>query len=770
MFSNTICYKTIIFFLLGISFSAQAQYISVSENYSAQQLVEDIFIGAGQDCLEVSNVSVSGWIFADGISYGYFNKENSNFYLDEGIILSTGRANSAIGPNNSLLSEGPISWGGDQDLEQALDINNTVNATVLEFDFIAQTNKISFDYVFSSEQYLTSITSQAQCNYTDGFAFLLKRVNGNEPYQNLAVIPNTDIPVKVNTVRGEGVCPAANPQYFGGFNPNQHPTNFNGQTIVMTAQSDIIPGELYHIKLVIADQGNNLYDSAVFLKGGSFNGDIDLGEDRLLATENPLCEGEILTLDAYSENVTSYQWYRNEVLINGATQPTFEVSQPGIYEVHLTFSATNCVLEGSIEIEYSANPIVNNTSLNQCETSEGETLFNLNEAQNQLVTNPEEYSFSYFLSENDAQNNLNPIENPESFVFLPQNQVIYARVSNDFGCFAIAEIFLFTTNNSFQNPNNLESCDDNFDGFGTFDLNQNSSAIEAQLPAGATYMLFPSYEDALLSNNPIDVQEYQNYQASNNQTIYVRITSNGECFGIMWFSLIVHSFGDDLQDVNLYLCEGENLVLSAPNGYYDYQWSLDNQILNQQHITIVEPGNYTVSFKNDFGCEATKTYIVSLSSKAEILSVEVNDFNQNEGSATVYVQGNGVYEFSTNGIHYQQDNVFTNLPVGQHLVFVRDINGCGITTYPIVVLDYPKYFTPNGDGINDFWRVPMLSIAYPEAQIEIYDRFGKLVYNFAAQNIGWNGTFNNNLLPSTDYWFVVRLGNRTIKGHFSLIR
>src|SRR5690606_23210510 len=143
----------------------------------------------------------------------------------------------------------------------------------------------------------------------------------NEPYKNLAVIPNTDIPVKVNTVRGEGVCPAANQQYFGGFNPVQHPTNFNGQTIVMTAQSDIIPGELYHIKLVIADQGNNLYDSAVFLNGGSFNGNIDLGEDRLLATDIPLCEGEIFTLDAYSENVASYHWYRNEVMINGATQP-----------------------------------------------------------------------------------------------------------------------------------------------------------------------------------------------------------------------------------------------------------------------------------------------------------------------------------------------------------------------------------------------------------------------------------------------------------------
>src|SRR5690606_22593420 len=182
MFRYTNCYKTIILFLLLMGLSAQAQYISVSENYSAQQLVEDIFIGAGQDCLEVSNISVSGWIFAEGISYGYFNKENSNFYLEEGIILSTGRANSAAGPNDCLRSAGPISWGGDPDLEQALDISNTVNATGLEFDFIAQTNEISFGYVFSSEQYLASITSPNQCNYTDGFAFLLKRVNGSEPY------------------------------------------------------------------------------------------------------------------------------------------------------------------------------------------------------------------------------------------------------------------------------------------------------------------------------------------------------------------------------------------------------------------------------------------------------------------------------------------------------------------------------------------------------------------------------------------------------------
>lgn len=768
---NSISYtKKIALLSVWVGFSIQAQYITVDENYSAQQLVENVFIGAGQDCLEVSNISVSGWVFAEGVSYGYFNKDNSDFYLDEGIILSTGRANSAVGPNNSLLSEGPVSWGGDSDLEQALNINNTINATVLEFDFIAQTNKISFDYVFSSEQYLTSITSANQCNYTDGFAFLLKRVNESEPYQNLAVIPNTDIPVKVDTVRGEGVCPAANPEYFGGFNPVQHPTNFNGQTVVMTAQSDIIPGELYHIKLVIADQGNNLYDSAVFLKAGSFNGNIDLGDDRLLTTQNPLCMGETLVLNAFSEDVLSYQWLRNDQIIDGETNATYEVTTEGNYEVQLTFASGNCVLKGIITVEYSQNPIVNNASLTQCETSEGETLFNLTEAESQIIANAQDFSFTYFLSQANAQNNQNPIANPESFAPSEENQMVYVKVSNEFGCFSIAEISLSTHNNSLQNPADLEACEDNSNGVGSFDLTQNIAIIEAQLPNNASYMLYTSYQDALLNINPIAFQEYESFQAENNQTIYVKITSNGECFGIMWFNLIVHSFGEDISDENLFLCEGNTLELAAPQGYWDYQWNVNLTNPNTSNIIVSQSGVYTVSFKNEFGCEASKTFTVNLSSQAEILSVAVNDFNPGGGSATVQVQGSGIYEFSIDGIHYQSSNVFTNLPVGQHLVFVRDSNGCGITTELITVLGYPKFFTPNGDGINDFWRIPMLGVVYPEAQIEIYDRYGKLVYNFSAQSMGWDGTLNNNPLPSTDYWFVIRLNKRTVKGHFSLIR
>lgn len=264
--------KYIIFCLifgLGIQFG-NAQNISVDENQTAQQLVENVLIN--NPCANISNVSVSGGNFASGAkSFGYFDGSGTTFPFEKGIILSTGRISDAPGPNTYISDGGAgMGWEGDPDLDQALGLSSTFNATILEFDFVPLGNKISFDYIFSSEQYLLN-PSANQCNYTDGFAFLLKEA-GSSTYQNLAVIPGTTTPVKVNTVRGSGtICPPANAAFFDAFNEEEHPTNFNGQTVVLTAQSDVIPGTLYHIKLVIADEGNYRYDSAIFLGGGSFN-------------------------------------------------------------------------------------------------------------------------------------------------------------------------------------------------------------------------------------------------------------------------------------------------------------------------------------------------------------------------------------------------------------------------------------------------------------------------------------------------------------------
>lgn len=755
-----------ILFVLTFSYSAKGQYIEVDDTYTAQQLVEDVFIGTqNSGCIEILNVQfTNAYNFGGGqMSYGYFNQGNSNFQMTEGVLLATGRAVSAIGPNDSLLSEGPAgnAWPGDSDLEQAVGMNNTTNATTLEFDFIPYTTSVSFDYIFASEQYLTSGT-QNQCNYTDAFAFLIKRANVNEPYTNLAVVPGTDTPVAVNTVRGSGgLCPPVNAQYFESYNPVEHPTNYNGQTKILTAQTDVIAGETYHIKLVIADQGNNLYDSAVFLRGGSFsNGTKDLGQDRLIANGNPVCEGTNFEINATTPNADTYTWYRNGVLINGAINPVYTAVQSGNYEVEIGFTGATCVLRGEITVEFSQNPPVNNTTLIQCEDNNGNAVFNLTLAENAIIPNSGNFDFSYFQNMSDAQNNnQNTVSNPQHYTPNNPNQIIYVRVENQFGCYSIAELSLSVSNNSVQNPTDLERCE----GFEIFDLTENQNEIASQSPVNAVYQYFQNYNDALSGNNPI--ANVTSFQAGNNTTIYVRISENGNCYGIVWFDLIVRSFDVDLSNQEAFLCEGNPVTISAPSGFLNYSW---NNGQTTQNINISQAGNYTVTFENQYGCTASKTFLVSSSSAPVITSVSINDMNSSGNSVLVNVQETGNYQYSINGIDFQESNLFTNVASGGYTVFVR--NECGVATESIFVLDYPKFFTPNGDGFNDYWRIPFLVNQYPTAYIEIYDRYGKLIYAFRAQEPGWDGTLNNEKLPATDYWFVVRLPERTVRGHFSLVR
>lgn len=770
MFLERVLQKEPLFlaFFLAFNNTAISQYIEVDDTYTAQKLVEEVFIGIENlDCIEVFNVQFTNSYDSGGgqMSYGYFNKGASDFQLNEGVLLTTGRAVSAIGPNNSLLSEGPSgnAWPGDQDLEQAIGLGNTHNATALEFDFIASTNSISFDYIFASEQYLTTGTS-SQCNYTDGFAFLIKRTNVNEPYTNLAVIPGTNTPVAVNTVRGSGgLCPAVNQQYFESFNSVEHPTNYNGQTKILTAQTEIIAGEMYHIKLVIADQGNNLYDSAVFLMGGSFsNGTKYLGEDRLIASGNPICEGNSLEVDAATSNATNYQWYKDEILIPGATNSTYQITETGIYKVEIGFPTGDCLIKGEIQVEFVGIPQVNNVSLVQCENQNGDTAFNLLLSQNLIVPTFEDFDFNYYENLIDAQNDSqNNIPNPQYYISNHLTQLIYVRVTSPFGCYSIAEIALSTSNNSLQNPVDIESCE--IGGVAVFDLTENQDEIAVQVPSGVEYQYFESYDDALSGSN--EILSLTSYQGESNQVIYVKVSENGNCYAILWFRLIVRAIDVDLSDEEGYLCENEPIVIAAPSGFFDYFWG-DGQ--TSQSITINQEGNYTVTFTNEFGCIASKNFVIHSDSLPEISSVFINDMVLSGNSVQINTSEIGEYQYSLNGLDYQQSNLFENVPSGEYTASVRGV--CGEVSQSIFVLDYPKFFTPNGDGVNDYWRIPFLSVQHPTAYVNVYDRYGKLITQFRAQETGWDGRFNAEKLPATDYWFVITLPQRVIKGHFSLLR
>lgn len=758
-----------IFFIL-LSYNVSAQYIEVTENLTTTELVENVLVASS--CANVSNISVSNsHDFGDGKSFGYFSANGSQFPFSEGIILTTGKASSAVGPNGSILSEGPTSWGGDSDLEQALNVNNSINATVLEFDFLPLGDKISFDYIFASEQYLTN-PSANQCNYTDGFVFLLKRANSNDEYQNLAVIPNTNIPVKVNTVRGTGtLCPPANEQYFDAFNGYDYPTNYNGQTIALTAQSEVIPNELYHIKLVVADQGNNYYDSAIFLSGGSFRIEKNIGTDRLLENGTPLCQGDSFIIDATDPAGTAYKWFKNDVEIPGQTASTYLVTTPGNYKVEITLNASTCVSTGRLVVEGSPLPsLTSPAKLVQCDdNNDGIANFNLTKLDTIIKNNSTNLGeVSYFLTLADAQNNSNEVVNPQSFQNTAGNQ-LFARVQNQFGCASFATIELEIANNSIQNEPEIAVCDTDTDGFYDFNLSTANAQVLNTLPAGLTVEYYGTSANAFSQTSPLPTL-FTN-TTPNQQTIFARILNGPDCYGVIPVKLMVNTIDTaGLQTENIDLCDSTSVVLSAPSGFASYVWNTTPP-QNSQTITVSNGGTFSVTVTSSNGCSATKNFIVSLSEAPVFVSADITDFAGLNNSVTINFTGSGTYEFSLDGSYYQDSPFFTNLQPGMYNVYIRDPKMCGNQgPIPIYVLDAPRFFSPNDDGKNDVYQIPYLQ-NQPRSLVRIFDRYGKFLYEFTGNDIGWDGQFNNARLPATDYWYVINLEDgRIIKGHFALIR
>lgn len=759
--------KTIKLILLffSISFTSFAQYITVDDSYTANQLVENVLINS--PCANVSNISVSGWDTSQtGTSYGYFTNGSSAFPFANGVILVTGRAVSAIGPNTSLLSEGPTSWQGDSDLEQAIGESNTINATVLEFDFLPLASKVSFEYIFSSEQYLTNPNSN-QCNFSDGFAFLLREVASPNQYQNLAVVPGTNVPVKITTVRGPGtICPPANQQYFDAFNGTQHPTNYNGQTKILKAEATVTPGVLYHMKLVVADQGNQFYDSAIFLGGGSFKVEIDLGPDRLIADSNPVCFGDTYVLDGTQPGNNTYQWFKNGIAITNAIQPLYTVTEEGIYSVEVTLQSTTCIARGEVIVEYVNLPDANPATLNQCDPDgDGTTLFNLSQLNSIITNGSSQVVIFYFPTLIDAQNETNAIQNPTAYS--SGATTIYAEVTNFFNCKTIVPVTLTIPSTSIPTPQPFTLCDTDgtADGITTFNLGAliTSTLLNGQ-PSGLSVLYYDSITNALNETNALPTN-YTNTTPFN-QTVYARVNSGSSCYDIVTITISITSFQGSFSPEDLIICDNGSLLLTAPSGNYTYLW---NTGATTNTIQISQPGSYSVTVTNTTGCSTVKTFTVTASQSPEIISVDVNGFNG--GNNSIYINSNGTTtdEYSIDGINYQSSPFFSNLNPGTYIVFVRDQFRCGIDSQRITILDYPKFFTPNNDSYNDVWQIQNLDLR--NAKLYIFDRYGKLLKELTYNSPFWDGTFNSQQLPASDYWFVLSLDNgTTIKSHFSLIR
>ncbi|WP_204345622.1 T9SS type B sorting domain-containing protein [Psychroserpens algicola] len=769
------------FFIGLLSVVGFGQNIAVDwQTYSPQQLVEDILIDS--DCIDnvvVTNV-VGGNFDTSDESYGFFDATGTTFPFESGIVLSTGKLSNVPGPNDNLSDDDAPGWAGDNDLEVILNETNTFNATILEFDFTSIASEISFRYIFASEEYQEGNSNT--CNFSDLFGFLIRPANGQQ-YTNIALVPGTQTPVKVTTVHPDlPGCDAENEAYFGGFNPTVSPTNFNGQTAILTATAQIMPNETYHVKLVIADEQNFRYDSAVFLEAGSFRLSTDLGPDRLVSNGNGICGDDTFVIQTNEPGANNtYKWFKDGVELLGETGTALDIDDAGFYEVEIT--KDNCLLFGEIRIEYAENPEVVDAVLIECDQNQdGLTFYNLFNAEN-LVTNSDSSLAvtNFFLSETDAELDINPISEASNFQNTNPFQTVYARVINQANCFAIAEIELQISNNIISIPP-LEVCDDAIiDGFADFNLNDITASIEDQIPADAIVRFYATEEDAFLENNPLP-GTFQN-TTQNTQTIFVKVEQNNQCYSIATADLVVLYTPLLLDDETFIYCLNtfpETITLvggvlnDSPNNYY-YEWQFNGTTttVNTTFNDINEAGTYTVIVTDPNGCSASRTITVLASNVATIEDIIITEGTTNN-TVIVEVSGEGDYEYALDDIEgtYQNDNTFTNVSPGFHTVFVRDLNGCGITEKTFSVLGFPKYFTPNGDPYHERWQIyGANSTSNQGTIIRIFNRYGKLITQFTNESAGWDGTLHGKALPSDDYWFTVTLvDGRTFTGHFALRR
>lgn len=569
-----------VFIFLLFSKGVKSQYINVDTTFSDVQLLQKFFGTQSSSCLSYSNIKINGYDFGKGNkSFGYFNRNGSNFEMPEGIILSTGSTLEAVGPNNFIQTEkasdpfAERSWGGDQDLinllqQSGLNSDNILNATVLEFDFVSlKSASVSFDYMFLSEEYRPD-----NCKYSDAFAFLIKKADNSTSYENIAVVPGTQTPVSTLTINAAGNCPR-NINYFGSFNAEESPTNFNGQTKILSAKTNVEIGVTYHIKLVIADHGDQtgLFDSAVFLQAGSFVGNKDLGMDRLLSNGNSLCENSTLTLNATTSGAT-YQWYKDGVSIPGAVFGNYTVSETGTYEVIIDDSS--CILKGSIRIEYAEKPNVLVKEF--CNYNNGNPIsIKLQDLNTEIISNYKDY-FNVKYYEDSAH--LIPL--PDDFTY-SKDTTIFVQVKSG-NCPLVNQMVLLKT------PEKSEILVDQI-------ICQNATTT-LTAETGFKYYKWMRENGDIISEGPftnfVDNIPVGNYS--------VELTSINGCSLIQTVKV---SAAESLKITNIEVT-GNTATIFVIGGNPPYEYALDKGNYQSSNIfTNIPRGLHKISVKDSSNCE-----------------------------------------------------------------------------------------------------------------------------------------------------------------------
>jgi len=509
----------------------------------------------------------------------------------------------------------------------------------------------------------------------------------------------------------------------------------------------------------------------------------------------------------------TYTYYITEVgahagpadLSRIATPDSFFSGSSIVYvRVENSFTDTNqrCYVVVPLELVVNPWPTVGPmTALLACmDTPVDFTTFNLHDKDAEALAgaNPADFTVRYFISQENAEDNVNPL--PYTYMnTMALQQIIWVRVENkDTGCFNIASFALQIEQAVYAfTPSSIELCETDYvnDGISLVDLTVFDAEIIGNQPLAADLEVVYTRWDGTPIQNPnssqvfngeVIIAKVQNVNpailCSDTVNITIRLKNAPEVKPLI-DGVVCFEYRETGQLIaGHYLDTGVSADLA-----YTFDWTRNGAALTAADADVLEggrrlyvkrAGTYQVVVTGTNGCTTTRSAVVQEAPSITIDEVKLTDsFGDTNAIEVLAYAGPGVLlEYKLDNGAWQDSNIFLNVPPGEHTVYVRakDALSCE-SSKVITVMDYPKFFTPNNDGYNDTWNIWSLK-NQPDTKIYIFDRFGKLIKQLSPAGAGWDGTFNGQPLPSTDYWFKAdyidpKTGlNKEVRGHFSLKR
>ena len=539
---------------------------------------------------------------------------------------------------------------------------------------------------------------------------------------------------------------------------------------------DAVAGETYYI-LIDRAKGNsgfqiNVTGTSSLPQEPDFNepSNLEACDDSGSHTFNLADQTPVIT-NGFPDSRVTYHASLGDANVNQNPLPALYTSTQAKETIYARVASNSgpCTAITTFDLIINSSPTYfNPQELFICNASTLQT-YDLEPVADAITQNQPNNEVSFYRSAVELFRNQNPIDQ----VDVPLTGIeIFFNVRNTVTGCVIADRFTISYNNGppLLQPQPIFVCRD-----GASTINTDFSTVEAEILNGLNPDAYNTYFYATPTDREQDIDrldlQWENTAVS--KTVYLRsINKTTGCYTDRDQEIIVGDNPEYLFPEQQYLCidTPDVLRLEVDPSFAFYEWSTGENGPNTSQIEVTEPGTYSVTVYNQLGCSTTKTTVVSPSEAAQIVRIEITGLNYPRNEATLTVEGTGNYVFSLDGRPYQENTTFTGLSRGYHTLAVQDLNGCGIiTSAPFLILDYPRYFTPNGDGYNDTWQLIGLD-EYPGAELYILNRYGKLIKQITSNSKGWDGTYLGSRLQPDDFWFKLVLPEGIeVKGHFSLI-